>query len=391
MYVSRRVLRFVLFGTVALFGLSLSVYLASNSPNYRVEPGYPTLIYVPGYREGPRVTAESAVLIDESSGAILYAKNEHARRAPASTTKILTALLAIKYGNLSDMVTVSRRAAWVGGSTIGLHAGERVSLGELLKGVLMSSGNDGSVAVAEHLAGTESEFAKRMTIKAREMGALNTQFKNAHGLTAVGHYTTAYDLALLAREAMKDPVFARLVMTRRAEMVWENRRKMCWLNNTNLLLWTLEGADGVKTGTTSVAGKCLVASASRGRRRLIAVVLRSYDRWGDAARLLEYGFDSFQLCWGARAGQAVAAVRVRGGHVGRMTLVPRTPVCIPVRAGQAGAVRRVIEIPRELKAPLRAGTAVGRIGLYVGDQELCASDLVLPTAIRRRFLWRIWD
>lgn len=390
MSVPSRTVRAVLFGVAGFFGLSLSVFLAAHSPGYRVEPGYPALIYVPGYSDGPRVTAESAVLIDEESGAILFAKGEHVRRAPASTTKILTALLAVTYGRLNDTVIVSRRAALVGGSTIGLRAGDRIRLGELLKGVLMCSGNDGSVAVAEHLAGSEMEFARRMTVKAHEMGALNSQFKNAHGLTAVGHYSTAYDLALLARQAMQLPTFARLVTTRQAQMAWEERGKMAWLNNTNKLLWTLEGADGVKTGTTSRAGKCLVASASRGRRRLIAVVLHSYDRWGDAARLLEYGFESFRLCWGAREGQAVASVQVKGGRIGHITLVPRAPLCVPVRAGRESDIRRVIEVPRVMRAPLRPGLPAGRMALYDGDQELCATDLIVPTEIRRRFLWWVW-
>lgn len=390
MYLSYPKLRIALFGVLAVAGLSLSLILGMQVRDYRVEPGFPRLVYVPGYQEGPRISADSAVLIDEESGAILYARAEHVRRAPASTTKILTALIAIEYGDLNSVVTISRRAASISGTSLHLRTGDRMTLGELVKGVLMCSGNDGSASVAEHLAGTESEFARRMTAKAHELGALNSQFKNAHGLRAVGHYSTAYDLALLARHAMQNPVFAGLVGTREATLSWEDREECRKINNTNRLLWTLEGADGVKTGTTNQAGKCLVASATRNQRRLIAVVLHSGDRWGDAARLLEHGFGRYTLAWGARENVPVAVVPVKGGHVRQVPLIARNPVCMPVPVDQIGEIRQVIEVPRELKAPLRPGQIVGKVGLYLGDLELITSDLIVKHPVKRRFLWWTW-
>ena len=151
------------------------------------------------------------------------------RRAPASTTKIVAALLAIEYGKMNEIVTVSPRAASVGGTSIWLRPGDKLMLSELIKGILMRSGNDGSTAIAEHLAGSEREFAAIMTMKAREMGALNTQFRNAHGLRAAGHYSTAYDLAVLARNAMQNKTFASLVSTRESQLTWEekNRCALC--------------------------------------------------------------------------------------------------------------------------------------------------------------------
>jgi D-alanyl-D-alanine carboxypeptidase (penicillin-binding protein 5/6) len=389
-FISKRHLRYMTASVTILMGLSFAVYLTARSPGYQVESGFPRMVYVPGYSKGPAVTADSAVLIDEESGAILYAKNEHIRRAPASTTKIVTALLAIEYGKMNETVTVSPRAASVGGTSIWLRPGDKLMLAEMVKGVLMRSGNDGSAAIAEHLAGSEREFAVIMTAKAREMGALNTQFRNAHGLKAVGHFSTAYDLAALARNAMQNKIFASLVSTRESQLSWEEKEQVRVLRNTNRLLWTLDGADGIKTGTTSQAGKCLVASATRGNRRLIAVVLHSDDRWGDAARLLEYGFQSFSLCWGARAGQTVAAVPVKGGSVSELKLVPRTALCVPVRSDGSDSVQRVLEIPEQIKAPIRKGAAIGRVSLMSGDTELYSVDLVAAHAVKRHFLWWNW-
>lgn len=373
-----------------LIGLSFTIYLAVRSTGYQVAPGFPRMVYVPGYYEGPAITADSAVLIDEESGAIMYARNEHIKRAPASTTKIVTALLAIEYGKMNEIVTVSPRAASVGGTSIWLRPGDKLTLGEMVKGILMCSGNDGSAAIAEHLAGTEREFAAIMTVKAREMGALNTQFRNAHGLRAIGHFSTAYDLAALARNAMQNKIFASLVSTRESQLSWEEKEQVRALRNTNRLLWTLDGADGVKTGTTSQAGKCLVASATRGGRRLIAVVLHSDDRWGDAARLLEYGFRNFSLCWGAREGQVVGCVPVKGGSVSELMLVPRTALCVPVRSNGSNSVQRVLEIPEQISAPIRKGAVIGRIFLMSGDSELYAVDLVAAHPVKRRFLWWNW-
>lgn len=391
MYMSGRSLRLTALIVVLLAGVLFSLRTTvRQSASYRVQAGYPSLVYVPGYEKGPWVTADSAVLIDQESGAILYAKAEHVRRAPASTTKILTALLAISYGKMEDVVVVSRRAASTPGSSVYLRPGDRLTLGELLKGVLMCSGNDGSVAVAEHLAGSEAEFARRMTIKARELGAMNSHFRNAHGLRAVGHYTTAYDLALLARRAIQNRTFASLVSTRQSSMTWQDRQKVMQLSNTNRLLWSLEGADGVKTGTTSQAGKCLVASASRGGRRLIAAVLHSDDRWGDAARLLEYGFKNFAVLKGVQAGQVLATVSIRGAKTRHLGLAARASVSITIPAGQEALVHRMIEVPRELKAPVKAGATIGRVGVFFGDQELASTDLVAVTSVKRSFLGFEW-
>lgn len=238
----------------------------------------------------PRVTAAAALLVD-GDGAVLWQRHARRRMAPASTTKIMTAVLALELGRLDDLVVVSRRAATGRGSRLGLRERERYRLEDLLVGMLVRSGNDAAVAVAEHIAGTVEGFVRLMNEKAAGLGAKDTHFVTPHGLDRPGHYTTAADMALMAHHAMAHPAFAEIVGSRERVVAPEGgngREKL--LRNTNKLLWRYAWADGVKTGTTPRAGRCLIASATRDGHRLIAVVFRSANRWQDAVRLLNYGF-----------------------------------------------------------------------------------------------------
>lgn len=247
----------------------------------------------PVYAGEPQVAAKAAIVIDAAGGQILYAKSAHTPMPPASTTKIMTALLAVEEGDLEAQVVISPRAAAVGEASIYLQAGETLTLEELIKGALIPSGNDAAWAIAEEMAGSVELFAVLMNRKAFALGAFNTNFVNPNGLPAVNHYTSAYDLALMARKAMDNPKFREVVATRQDWISYNNGEARRYLKNTNRLLWSYPGADGVKTGTTREAGSCLVASASQNGRRLIAVVLNSTNRYGDAARLLDYGFTLF--------------------------------------------------------------------------------------------------
>ena len=245
------------------------------------------------------VSAASAILLDTETGTVLYARNPDALRPPASTTKILTALVILERGRLSDMVTVSRVAAQVGGHQLGLRAGQRVSLEDLLAAILIQSANDAAVAAAEHVGGDLPGFVAFMNATARELGLRESQFANPHGLDEPGHYTSARDLARLAQAALEQPLFAQLVrMSETRLTVWQPNRndllqsRVRIVRSHNKLLGRLDGADGVKTGYTGGAGRCLVASASREGQRLIAVLLNDPHRWSDAAVLLEYGFGS---------------------------------------------------------------------------------------------------
>lgn len=238
----------------------------------------------------PDVQAKSAVLINAQTGEIIYSKESDEQRPPASTTKIMTALLAIECGELDKIVTISENAAATGEASLHLYGGDRLKLRNLIFGALLKSGNDACVAIAEAVAPSEEEFIGLMNLKALTVGAYNTRFYNTNGLPQTGHTATAYDLAVIARYALKNELFSDIVKTKEYSLRWEDSARTMYIKNTNKLLWTYPYATGVKTGTTDKAGKCLVASAKQGQAEIIAVVLHSPDRYGEAQRLLEYGF-----------------------------------------------------------------------------------------------------
>ncbi|MGH7369688.1 MAG: D-alanyl-D-alanine carboxypeptidase family protein [Candidatus Methylomirabilaceae bacterium] len=241
------------------------------------------------------LSAGSAVLMDFDSGEVLFAKNARERRAPASTTKIMTALLVLEEGRLDDSVVMMDRSGAPGGARLGLKRGQRISLEDLVLAMLLRSANDAASAAAAHVGETEERFVARMNERAISLGMEGTHFTNPHGLDDPDHYSTAHDLALLARYALRQPTFARIVQMKEAWLSIQRGPKGRFAKRTllrthNRLLGHFDGANGVKTGYTGGAGRCLVASASRGGRQLVAVLLNDDDRWTDAAALLEYGF-----------------------------------------------------------------------------------------------------
>ena len=245
--------------------------------------------------------SKSAVLIDSDSGTILYKKNENERLAPASMTKIMSMLLimeAIDYGNLKwdDEVLISENAASMGGSQVYVQAGETYKVEELLKGIAIASGNDAVVAMAEKISGTTAEFVNLMNKRAAELGAKNTHFVNPHGLDAENHYSTAYDMALIAQELLKHPKI--LTYTSIYEDYLQKKDgSSIWLVNPNKLVRFYDGVDGLKTGFTTTAGYCLTATAKKENMRLISVVMganTSEERTSDTTSLLNYGFNTYQ-------------------------------------------------------------------------------------------------
>ncbi len=321
----------------------------------------------------PRLSSQAGILIDAKSGRVLFAKSAYIRRAPASTTKLLTALVAVRQGKLQEVFEVSRRAAGVVGSSAHLRAGDRYTLRELLEGMLMRSGNDAATAVAEAVGGTVPEFAVRLNETAVRVGARQTHFVNPHGLTASHHYTSAYDLASIARAALREPEIRRIVASQELTLTPVGRPGRP-IRNTNSLLGEYLGADGAKTGTTNAAGKCLVASATRGDVQLIAVVLKGGDRYGDARRLLDYGFadvtGAIEIPQGAGFG------KLRDGRVPRLS----APLAAPVFHA---ALRLRVRVSPE---PPAAGGVVGVASLEEGGEPLAVAPLVAGPA---RPLWFI--
>lgn len=244
----------------------------------------------------PAVAAEAACLLVVNTKQVLYDKNKDGIMYPASTTKIVTLLTALENGNLADEVRISAAAANCEGSSLDLTAGDRLSLQELLYGMMLVSGNDAAVAVAEHVGhGSVDEFVDKMNKTAERIGAQRTHFTNPHGLPdPINHYTTANDMALIAAYAYGKPEFAAIVGSRTHSVLFANHGPRT-VTNTNRLLGRFPGANGVKTGYTNEAGECLVAGARRGNVQLIAVVFNSPQRWTDASSLLEYGFKTMNV------------------------------------------------------------------------------------------------
>lgn len=237
-----------------------------------------------------KVLADAAILMNVETGEIIYQKNAFIKKPPASTTKILTALLVIEKGELDQVITVSNNAASVGEASLNLFSGDKLTLENVLHGALLRSANDACVALAEAIAPSEEEFVNLMNLKAKILGAEQTTFYNTNGLPHQKHLTSAYDLAQITRYALNNPVFTSIVSKKYYTVTWEESTRKRLIKNTNKLLWSYPYAIGVKTGTTVKAGKCLVAAARSEDKEMIAVVLNTPDRFGDAQRLLDFAF-----------------------------------------------------------------------------------------------------
>ncbi|MBI3969302.1 MAG: D-alanyl-D-alanine carboxypeptidase [Chloroflexi bacterium] len=244
----------------------------------------------------PLLQAKAAIVVDDASGRVLFESHSHQRLPPASLTKIMTAIVAVDSGRLDEVVDVDVNAwklqAETDSSVMGITPGERLTIRDLLYGLMMVSGNDAAIAIAKHLAGSEEKFVELMNAKVRELGLKDTQFRNSHGLHHPEHFTTAYDLAALTRHGMQNPIFADLANRRNYKA--QGVKQVYDLYNINRFFGRFKGADGVKTGYTEEAGRCVVASATQDGHRVITVVLNSPDYPTEATWLMEYAFDFFQ-------------------------------------------------------------------------------------------------
>jgi D-alanyl-D-alanine carboxypeptidase (penicillin-binding protein 5/6) len=247
------------------------------------------------------LTARAALLMDAATGKILYQKDADLRLPPASTTKVVTAILALESGRkLSESLTVSKAATRVPASKLYLRPGQTITIGHLLYGILLSSANDASIVLAEGIAGSVENFTERMTKKAHAIGALNSHFTNPHGLTAADHYSTARDLAIFFRYALRNATFNEIIQTKITSVSSTSRvrkktvARRISVRNHNRLLWNFDGAIGGKTGYTHAAQKCFVGAVMRNGVTLIVSILGARDQWGDTKQLLEYGFDRYQ-------------------------------------------------------------------------------------------------
>lgn len=341
------------------------------------------LFFYPAYAFAlPEVVAQSAVLVDMHTGKILYNKNGDVKKPPASTTKILTALVALEQGRLHDKIVVSPNATKVEPNVVWLRAGEEQTMENLLYALLLNSANDAAIAIAEAVGGSVEGFAGMMTNRARKLGAKNSNFTNPHGLPDPEHYTTALDLALIAREAMHNQKFREIVGTK--TIPWNGMDWKSNLVNLNKLLWTYDGATGVKTGYTSDAAYCLVAAALRGQEEYLAVILGSSREavYEDAKALLDYGFDNFQAVKLVEAGQEIM-------YLDNLPVVAGSGMKYILGGQQTEVPRWDIRL-NEIKAPVEKGEEIGRINFLVDGRQVGTVPLLSGAAIPRNLTWTDW-
>lgn len=354
---------------------------------------------IPVYAQSlSNITAKSAVVIEYETGKVIFAKNSEEKRAPASTTKIMTALVALdEMGEQLDiLVPTSEKAATIGESSIWLVKGEILSLEDMLYGLLLNSGNDAAIAIAEKIGGSEEDFVHLMNAKAKSLGAKNTHFANPNGLPNKDHYTTAADLARITRCALNNPVFSSIVATKTKEVVWENHEWNRQLINTNKLLWYLDGANGVKTGYTEAAGHCLVSSVKRGDQQFIGVVLNSENIWEDSKNLLEYAFANYKKIDLYNKGQEVAEIKVNSGLENELKLITQNKVSVVVPKDNKQEIKKKFLIKENKKvAPIKKGEVIGRMdilldGKIISQENLIADRDVHYKTLMRSFINQFW-
>lgn len=318
----------------------------------------------------PVSTAAGAILMEATTGKVLYAKDAHKQLPMASTTKIMTALLAIEQGDLDEMVTTDASAYGVEGSSMYLQLEETVSLRDLLYGLMLASGNDAAVAIAVHIGHGVEQFASMMNQRAKSLGALNTNFVTPNGLPDPNHYTTAYDLACIAAEAMQNPTFREIVSTqyyRTSTGAVERTFK-----NKNKILWNYEGGNGVKTGYTKAAGRCLVFAAERDGMQLVGVVLNCNDMFEEAEMLLDYGMEHYEMAALVKGGTPIANIYVAEGMKNRLALCPGEDIMVPVEKDGSSLYKTRVLLPDGLTAPITAGQACGEVEILEEDGILRA-------------------
>lgn len=345
--------------------------------------------------------AKSAIIMDMDTGKVIYEKNADLPLPPASITKIMTMLLvmeAIDSGKLkwSDQVRASERAASMGGSQIFLEPGEMMTVEDLMKGVAISSANDASVALAEHVAGTEENFIRLMNEKAKKLGLKNTHFVNTNGLPAPNHYTSARDIAIMSRELLKHEEITRFTGLYE-DYLRQGTDRPFWLVNTNRLVKFYEGMDGLKTGYTSEAKYCLAATAKRGNMRLIAVIMGSptvKERNRSIVQMLDYGFNHYQVHPLYQAGEVLGSVTVDKGAKTKLELVAPHQISVLTRKGESveGFVPEVHK-PDFVQAPVKAGDPLAKVtvekdGRLETEMEIPAQEDV-PVATYWQLLKRM--
>lgn len=392
----RRILSVCLCGAVTAGAIAgLSQILPKQAPIIIDKSTVETVTDVPVSKsEAPfEVAAKGAVLIDASTGEVLFEQDSHTQLPPASVTKVMTMLLvmeAVQDGkiHLEDRVTISEHAASMGGSQMYMEAGEMHTVAELMEGVAMASANDGCVALAEFVAGSEEIFVEKMNQRAAELGMRDTHFVNTNGLPVADHYSSAYDIALMSQKLYEFEETHQWFTTWQSTITvgLPGKEKEFGLTNTNKLIKAYEGCNGIKTGFTSEAGYCLSASATRGDTHLIAVALGSETskiRNAEIAKLLDYGFANYETAVIAEEGQIMGTVLIEKGTPTSVSAVTTERITVLTGKGQKDKLKTEVTISETVPLPLEKGQEIGKITLYDEEEKLAEYPLVAAAPVEK--------
>lgn len=330
----------------------------------------------------PQISSTAAILMEQDTNRVLFGKNERKKVKIASTTKILTAIVAVENKDLDDKVVISKKAALTGGSIVGLKSGSEVTLKALMYGMLLKSGNDCAVAIAEYVGGSVDEFAKMMNKKAYEIGAKDTHCTNPHGLDTEDNYSTAYDIALITCYAKTNEVLSQVLGTKSITLNFGNSPK--YLANTNRLLSTYEYCDGGKTGFTNMANRCLVATAKKEDLKIVAVVLGATTtdiRFGETKTLLKYGIENYKMTDVSQSIKWYIDIPVYKGNIHSYVRKFEFSQRLPLKDGELEEIYISQSVVPSLNAPVIRGTYLGKIELYIGEEQLYNKNIYLEQDI----------
>ncbi|MFC0188391.1 D-alanyl-D-alanine carboxypeptidase family protein [Fictibacillus aquaticus] len=358
-------------------------------------------VFAPSAMAAERLTlaekASSAVLIERDTGSVLFEKKSHSKLPPASMTKIMTMLLimeAIDDGKIkwNDKIRVSEHAASLGGSQIFLEPNEEMTVDDMVRGIAIGSANDASTAMAEHIAGSEEAFVDLMNKKAAQLGLKDTFFKNPTGLPAKGHYTSAFDMAVMARELLKHEEITKFTGLYEDYLREETGNKF-WLVNTNRLVKFYPGVDGLKTGFTNEAKYCLTATAQKNGMRVIAVVMGApspKERNAQVTSLLDYAYAQYTTKKMFERHEIVKAVKVQKGSKPKLSVVTSESISLLMKKGEkAGAVKTNVKLKDDLKMPVKKGEEVGSLTIMNGNKKVVTSPLLASEDIASASWWSL--
>ena len=347
------------------------------------------IVFANNTQNNVKIEAQGAILIDYKTGRILYGKNENEPLAMASTTKIMTAILAIENGNLEDIVKVSKNATKAPPVKMYLKENEEIKLKDLLYALMLQSSNDAAVAIAEHIESDVDTFCNMMTEKAKEIGAKDTIFRTPNGLDSLDHHSTAYDMAIITRYALNNQQFKDIITTK--QVSFKTNISSYDIINKNNLLSEFEGANGVKTGYTGKAGHCFVGSATQNDMTLISVVLASgwgekgkQQKWIDSKTLLNYGFDNFYYKNILSQNDCLDTINVIKGEKNTMPLYYENDIILPISKNEEDKISIKLDYIKSLEAPIKANQKVGVANVYIDDELIAQTNILTKETINKK-------